>query len=268
MNKKYIVYVLGPMRGKRLFNFPAFDEMAASLEGAGHKVYNPAQLDRDALFNPAVLPRDWDWSTLPPGFNMQETIKRDVEVILKCDAYVCLDGWEKSTGATAEQKLLVWMGATRLDPVSLKPWVETKPEISDGNPKDACGLKKTPLRLIPWVSIVALARVMQLGANKYGEANWRDKKPRITVYVEAAMRHLLAYLDGQNIDPESGESHLAHAMANAAILLDAESCDCLLEDRKPTGQVIKALEGKPTARPASRPQFVSVAPKPFSVANE
>jgi hypothetical protein len=286
MNKKYTAYVLGPMRGKPFFNFPAFDAITSSLEGAGHEVYNPAQLDREAGFNPFTLPPKWDWSQLPPGLDMQETIKRDVEVILKCDAYVCLEGWEKSTGATAEQKLLVWMGATRLDPWTLQPWVETKApapaEAVKGNPKDAFGLKKTPLRLLPWTALCYLAKVMGVGAAKYNPWNWRTDKPRATVYYEAALRHLFAAIDGQDLDEETGLPHTAHVMANMAILIDAQETGSLIDDReKSGGRVAEIMKTNPAwhaAKDLPNGAFIStgsysavnvgLSPKPFSVANE
>jgi hypothetical protein len=40
-----------------------------------------------------------------------------------------------------------------------------------------------------------------------------------------------AWWDGQDIDPESGQSHLAHVRANMGILLDAEANGCLQDDR-------------------------------------
>ena len=40
---------------------------------------------------------------------------------------------------------------------------------------------------------------------------WNDGKTR---YYNALMRHLSSYADGELIDSESGESHLAHALCN------------------------------------------------------
>jgi hypothetical protein len=110
------------------------------------------------------------------------------------------------------------------------------------NPKDAFGLKKLPLRLIPSPALAHLAMVMALGAKKYGPYNWREKEVRLTVYLEAAERHLRSVLDGELIDPESGQPHAAHAMACCAIILDAGAIGKLVDDRPPPGTFAKLIE--------------------------
>lgn len=107
--------------------------------------------------------------------------------------------------------------------------------IDETNPKDLIGAKKPQLHLFPPAALVIGAKVMELGAAKYGPMNWRTKKVRLTVYVSAAMRHLLSSLDGEEVDPESGQSHVAHAMACCAILLDAAATGNLLDDRPTPG---------------------------------
>lgn len=99
------------------------------------------------------------------------------------------------------------------------------------NPKDLIGLLKAPLRLVPPALAIWVSQVMKLGAKKYGPYNWRDKKVRQTVYLEAIERHLLALRDGEDLDPESGKPHEAHIAACCAIVLDARANDCLIDDR-------------------------------------
>lgn len=57
------------------------------------------------------------------------------------------------------------------------------------------------------------------GEGKYGRGNFRNGFTN-TRLVAAAMRHLMAYLDGEDNDPESGVSHLGHAQAAVAMLCD------------------------------------------------
>ncbi len=40
------LYLAGPMRGIPGFNFPKFDEVAATLRFIGHTVFSPAEHDR------------------------------------------------------------------------------------------------------------------------------------------------------------------------------------------------------------------------------
>lgn len=241
------VYILGPMRNKPKYNFPAFDAMAEKVWSAGHGVINPAQLDREEGFNVDELPDNHDWSTITnlskdnPGMGLDHIVNRDLDALKKCNAYVALDGWEKSKGATAEKAVLDWKGAVRLDPETLQPWKE--PTALGTNPKDLCGQKKPPMTLIPTASLFYLSRVMELGAKKYGPFNWRDPKTpvRMTVYLAAAWRHLLQILDGDDNDNESNQPHAAHAMACFAILLDAKACGTLVDDRPLKGAATKTI---------------------------
>ena len=89
------------------------------------------------------------------------------------------------------------------------------------NPKDLIGDKKPRLCLVPPALSIYVAKVMVHGAEKYGPFNWRANKVRRTVYLEAALRHILAALDGEDADAESGVPHEAHAAACMGIILDA-----------------------------------------------
>src|SRR6185437_14882194 len=100
---------------------------------------------------------------------------------------------------------------------------ESRNMTVDNNPKTIHGDKKPDMSLVPPVAILSEARVMQLGAAKYGPYNWRERTVSARVYTAAAMRHILQWQDGEDIDPESGESHLAHARACLAIIMDAQS---------------------------------------------
>jgi hypothetical protein len=66
------------------------------------------------------------------------------------------------------------------------------------------------MRLLPGKALAAIARVLDHGAKKYAPYNWMRVRPR-SRYVDAALRHLHAYADGEVNDPDSGLNHLAHA---------------------------------------------------------
>lgn len=109
------------------------------------------------------------------------------------------------------------------------------------NPKDIQGQKKPPLHLIPPAAEIAESLVLQLGATKYGAFNWREEEIQACIYVSAAKRHLAQWLDGEDVDPESGQSHLAHARACLGIMLDAISLECLIDDRPPQGEASRLI---------------------------
>lgn len=111
----------------------------------------------------------------------------------------------------------------------------TSPSEQSTNPKDKIGRTKPPLHLIPAPAMVQEAVVFGLGAEKYGPYNWRQHSVSASVYVAAALRHLMQWNDGEDIDTESGASHLAHARACLGILLDAECQDKLVDDRPEPG---------------------------------
>jgi hypothetical protein len=99
------------------------------------------------------------------------------------------------------------------------------------DPKGQAGSKKAPLGLVPPYAMEQTAWVHKLGAEKYGPWNWRETGVCATTYVNAILRHLNAWRDGEDLDPESGITHLAHIACSANILMDAEYCGKLQDDR-------------------------------------
>lgn len=71
---------------------------------------------------------------------------------------------------------------------------------------------------------------MDFGKRKYDAHNWR-KGLAWSRPLSAAMRHIMAFNDGEDKDPESGLSHLGHAMACIMFLLEFEKTRPELDDR-------------------------------------
>ena len=67
-------------------------------------------------------------------------------------------------------------------------------------------------------SLLPLVRVMEYGEKKYGKDNWK-KGQDIPSLCDCAMRHLTAFMDGEELDPESGVSHIGHIMANCMMIV-------------------------------------------------
>ena len=99
------------------------------------------------------------------------------------------------------------------------------------DPKREAGLKKAPMWLMPPEALRQQAWVHKLGASKYGEFNWRATGVCASTYISAIMRHLDQWRDGEDIDTESGMSHIAHVACCCNILLDAQYCNTLDDDR-------------------------------------
>ena len=110
------------------------------------------------------------------------------------------------------------------------------------NPKDLIGQRKPPMSLLPGVARVQTVKALENGAAKYGRFNWRSTNVRMSIYLDAIERHLIALADGEDVAEDSGISHLGHIMAGAAILLDAAACGTLIDDRPPAGGTAKLLK--------------------------
>lgn len=90
------------------------------------------------------------------------------------------------------------------------------------NPKFTGAVKyddgKPDLSLLPPEALFAIAEVFTFGAKKYAPDNWRGGFAYRRVFA-ALLRHLLAWLRGEDKDPETGLAHLAHAGCNLMFLL-------------------------------------------------
>lgn len=129
------------------------------------------------------------------------------------------------------------------------------------DPKGAVGALKTPLGLIPSYAMEQTAWVHKLGSDKYGPFNWRKTGVCASTYVNAILRHLNAWRDGETVDPESGISHLAHVACSCNILLDAGFCGTLQDDRNitpPNTPVSKMDKPTPIKYTPTNPLIVKI----------
>jgi hypothetical protein len=89
---------------------------------------------------------------------------------------------------------------------------------------------KPPMGLLPTKSLVEIAKVLAFGKQKYAAHNWRNGL-QWSRLIDASLRHLTAFNDGEDKDPESGLSHLAHAGCCILFLLEFEATKPELDDR-------------------------------------
>lgn len=95
------VFLSGPMRGHRHFNFHTFLDVAIDLEDQGFEVVSPASHDLDGGFDPWGLDGTEDLDGL--GFDLEAAMEWDLAQVLECDQIVMLPGWESSVGAKREK---------------------------------------------------------------------------------------------------------------------------------------------------------------------
>ena len=76
-----------------------------------------------------------------------------------------------------------------------------------------------------------VAKVLEFGARKYNDRNWERPGFNYGRPFASAMRHLWAWWGGQDNDPESGFSHLAHAASCIMMLLEYSKSGAGRDDR-------------------------------------
>lgn len=86
--------------------------------------------------------------------------------------------------------------------------------MSKGDKDDS---EKAKIHLIPTEAILGMAFALGMGAKKYGAYNFRGGI-EYTRIIDSLMRHTLAFLAGEDNDPESGLPHTHHILANAAMI--------------------------------------------------
>lgn len=125
---------------------------------------------------------------------------------------------------------------------------------------------------LPMFALAGSVRVFMYGGKKYTKANWCKGMPWSVVY-DCAMRHLMAWQRGEELDSESGLPHLDHALTNLVFLsayrdLYPEGDDRFAEFA-PGGVAKLATDPSPPASPPpTRPPEVVRVVRPTGVSVE
>jgi hypothetical protein len=116
---------------------------------------------------------------------------------------------------------------------------------------------KPRLDLLSVDAQVAIAKIMTFGAKKYGDQNWRQGFAYSRLYA-ALQRHLTSWWNGDNLDSETGASHLHHAGCCLQMLIEHEIRNLGTDDRYYKGAAKASSEGdrledkKPSGRRKSK----------------
>lgn len=132
------------------------------------------------------------------------------------------------------------------------------------NPKDVCGVRKAPMSTVSAAVLAEIGVAMLEGSCKYGRHNYRAAGVRASVYYDATMRHLMAWWEGEDIDPDSGMSHITKAITSLVVLRDAMIQGMVDDDRAPSSaefyQRLNALAGEILERHADKsPRHYTIA---------
>lgn len=106
-----------------------------------------------------------------------------------------------------------------------------KPELEKAKKeKYKNGKPKPRFSLIPQFALREVAQAFTYGAAKYGEHNY-SKQSQMLDYIDAAQRHINQFLLGEDIDEESGNYHLSHAVASLMMVLDNQLNKTVTDNR-------------------------------------
>lgn len=124
--------------------------------------------------------------------------------------------------------------------------LHARPDEKLTNPKDLVGVRKVPMSTVPATVLAEIGVAMLEGASKYGRHNYRAVGVRGSVYYDGVMRHLMAWWEGEDLDPDSGMSHVTKAITSLVVLRDAMMQGKFTDDRPP-----RAVPFYPTLNAAS-----------------
>lgn len=239
------VYLAGPMSGKRHFGIEDFEEATQVLRDHGHVVISPVEMKLDIQDREVLMRSETgDHADLPRPYD--EYLHEDLEILRSepgLEAIVTLPGWEKSNGTARELEVAFERGLPRYDydPIYgfLMPYGTGHAEYPGGSLYDASGnfisfadnplrqrtitggvkdnRGKLPIDLVPYEALKGAADVLAYGAVKYKPNNWRLGLKWSETWA-SLQRHLWAWKEGEDLDPETGKSHIDHAMCQMLFL--------------------------------------------------
>lgn len=96
------------------------------------------------------------------------------------------------------------------------------------SPATSCKLSITAL---PQIGVVLGAEAMRDGDSKHGPYNWHYAPISARLLIDGTLRHLFAWMRGEEKASDSGVHHLGHCIARLSILLDAQANGTLIDDR-------------------------------------
>lgn len=90
--------------------------------------------------------------------------------------------------------------------------------------------EKVRMGLVPVLPVVEVAKVLTIGARKYGDRNWEAGMDWHRPY-DALERHLKQWWNREGPDKDTGLSHLAHACCELMFLMEYEARGIGNDDR-------------------------------------
>ena len=197
--------------------------------------------------------RIWDYEKLYDLGQKPATLEEMRDVLAK-DMKPTEDKPNKRVGSMFDVDFYDYSGRLTEKPkLGDKSNIDNKTKESENmkptNPKDIAGSSKVPMNsMLSGAVMGEVALALFEGALKYGRHNYRQDGVRASVYYDAVGRHLSAWWEGEDVDEESGLSHITKAIAGLHILRDCSIRGMCNDDRPPkTADFMKELNNKTKA---------------------
>lgn len=117
-----------------------------------------------------------------------------------------------------------------MDVQTMDAQAAAKKAIDETSPAIKFDSEKPKMGLISSKFLEGLGITLTYGAIKYSAHNWR-KGMATSRYYDALQRHLMAWNDGEDLDPESGLPHLYHAACCLMFLSETVETHPKMDDR-------------------------------------
>jgi len=182
-------------------------------------VFKDGEILTISIIKPAATQTDGEWFLFEEGGENNGLWTREIELVQSKESIEAFG--DESTWKTSSE--LAKTVVEELMPDDSKP----------SNPKDAIGVKKVPMSVVSGQVMQEVALGLFEGAVKYGRHNYREVGVRGSVYYDATMRHILQWWEGEDIDEDSGLSHVTKAIASLVVLRDSMLQENWNDDRPP-----------------------------------
>ncbi len=185
-----------------------------------------------------MFDRDKDMTALRTDMRLSDYIeRRQKDLVFKAIAEELTSRSASNLSEQCEQMMKSVMETSKPNTNESKLMNECKVETKDKIeyvPGQASKFDSGKVRmdLLPIRPLKDVAEILTYGADKYGSDNWREGKPIAhSRHYAGIQRHLMAYWSGEDLDPETGKSHLAHAACGLLFFLELSKSHPELDDR-------------------------------------
>lgn len=118
---------------------------------------------------------------------------------------------------------------------------------------------KPRMSLLSSQFLLGMGQVMQFGEKKYDKHNWRNGI-EVGRLLDAALRHILKWAEGNSLDDESGQDHLFHAAVDLMMAWETAYQRSQFDDRFTELPVASSVQQPPQPQQSKQPLQLDLFP--------